>query len=38
MNKRVLALLLGAVVLALVAGTPGWAQRPIKFGFMAPLT
>ena len=38
MNKRVLAMLLGAVVLALVAGTPGWAQRPIKFGFMAPLT
>ncbi len=38
MNKRVLAMLLGALVLALVAGTPGWAQRPIKFGFMAPLT
>ncbi len=38
MSKRTLALVVGALVLAVGAGTPGWAQKPIKIGFMAPLT
>jgi branched-chain amino acid transport system substrate-binding protein len=38
MNRRVLTTVLGAFLLTLVAGAPGWAQKPIKFGFMAPLT
>ena len=39
MNKRTLAIMMvGALVLAVGAGTPGWAQKPIKIGFLAPLT
>jgi branched-chain amino acid transport system substrate-binding protein len=39
MSKRTLAMMMvGALVLAVGAGTPGWAQRPIKIGFLAPLT
>jgi branched-chain amino acid transport system substrate-binding protein len=38
MSRRALAMLLGALVLAVGAGTPGWAQKPIKIGFLAPLT
>lgn len=38
MSKRALAMMLGALVLAVGAGTPGWAQKPIKIGFLAPLT
>jgi branched-chain amino acid transport system substrate-binding protein len=38
MKRRALALLLGVLVLALGVEFPAWAQKPIKFGFMAPLT
>src|SRR5687767_14534143 len=38
MSRRVLALIVAALVLAAGAGTPGWAQKPIKIGFLAPLT
>jgi branched-chain amino acid transport system substrate-binding protein len=39
MSKRTVAMMMvGALVLAVGAGTPGWAQKPIKIGFLAPLT
>jgi hypothetical protein len=38
MSRRVLAMMLAALVLAVGAGTPGWAQKPIKNGYLAPLT
>ena len=38
MRNRTLAMVVGALVLAVGAGTPGWAQKPIKIGFLAPLT
>jgi branched-chain amino acid transport system substrate-binding protein len=38
MKRSALALLLGVLILALGVDFPAWAQRPIKFGFMAPLT
>jgi branched-chain amino acid transport system substrate-binding protein len=38
MRNVVLALLLGILALASGAAGPGWAQKPIKIGFMAPLT
>jgi branched-chain amino acid transport system substrate-binding protein len=39
MSRRTLVIMMvGALVLAVGAGTPGWAQKPIKIGFLAPLT
>jgi branched-chain amino acid transport system substrate-binding protein len=38
MKRRTLTAGLGALLVALVVGPPALAQKPIKIGFMAPLT
>src|SRR5688572_33308326 len=37
-RRTVMMMVVGALVLAVGAGTPGWAQKPIKIGFLAHLT